>query len=333
MKTENIFCTVLLVLVCGCAEYPAYEVTNPPFVNKTSLNMYIGEETQLTASPVGENFIWSSENEEVVTVTQTGLAKAVGEGLSSIAVKFLSDEVKVDVRVRMFVPLTDISLAQTSLRLYAGDKMQIWAYAVPDNASDVTFTWHSENPEVATVDKNGTVTAVSKGITRVTVASGSVEKTVTISVPELYKCTKEGWTVEVSDQTASDGGGKDKIIDNDYGTGGYWHSQWSGGNAPLPHWAVIDMKEPVEVARIVTQRRSNGDTKTLQYFVGDSPDANADTWVKVAEGFYTSQTAGHTMTLNVTEFVTGRYLKLVLPDSYRDVFTAICEIDVYGLSY
>jgi hypothetical protein len=29
--------------------------------------------------------------------------------------------------------------------------------------------------------------------------------------------------VEVSD-AHTEGGGKDKIIDNDYGTGGYWHS-------------------------------------------------------------------------------------------------------------
>jgi hypothetical protein len=147
----------------------------------------------------------------------------------------------------------------------------------------------------------------------------------------LYKCDKTGWSIEVSDQH-SEGGGKNKVIDGDYSNSGYWHTQYSP-NVPLPHWAVIDMKEPVEAGRIVTLRRSNGDNKTLQYFVGDSPDANADTWVKVAEGAYASQTANHTLTLNVTEFVTGRYLKLVIPDSYRDPFSGICEIDVFGLKY
>jgi hypothetical protein len=331
MKTGNIFYIVLLILVCGCTEYPAYEVTNLPFVNKTSLNMYIGDETQLTASPAGENFVWSSENEAVATVTQTGLVTAVGEGLSTIVVKSASDEVTVDVRVRIFIHLTDISLVQTSVRLYVGDKMQVWAYPVPDNASDVTFTWRSENPDIATVDKDGTITAVSKGIARITVGSGSVEKSITVSVPELFKCSKSGWTVEVSD-AHSEGGGKDKIIDNDYGTGGYWHSMYSP-NVACPHWAVIDMKEPIEVGRVVTLRRTNGDTKTLQYFMGDSPDANDDTWVKITEGVYASTSANHTLTLNATEFVTGRYLKLVLPDSNRNPFIGICEIDVYGLSY
>jgi hypothetical protein len=333
MKTGNIFYAALLILMCGCAQYPAYEITNPPFVNKTSLDMYVGDEMQITASPVADDFKWSSDNEEIARVSQTGLVTAVGEGLASIVVASDNAETEIDVRVRIFIPLTDINLPKTSEKLYAGDQTQIWAYSVPDNASDVTFTWRSENPEVATVDKNGMVTAVSRGITKITVSSGSIEKAITISVPELYKCEKTGWTVEVSDQTATDGGGKDRMIDGDYGTGGYWHSQWSGGNAPLPHWAVIDMKQQVEVARIVTQRRSNGDTKTLQYFVSDSPDVNSDTWVKITEGMYTSTSANHILSLDATEPVSGRYLKLVLPDSYRDVFTAICEVDVYGLMY
>jgi hypothetical protein len=336
MKTYNyfsIFCLVFSGLMCGCAKYPAYEVTNPPYVNKTSLNMYVGDEVQLTASPVGENFVWSSENEEIASVSRTGLVKALSEGLSSVAVKSSGDEVKVDVRVRTFIPLTDISLSVASMRLYIGDKAQIWAYSVPDNASDVTLAWRSENPDVATVDKNGLVTAVAKGVTTLAISSGSVEKTITVSVPELYKCDKTGWSVEVSDETASDGGGKDKIIDNDYSTGGFWHSQYSGGNVPLPHWAIIDMKAPVEVARIATQRRNNGDTKTIQYFVGDSPDADSDAWVKIIEGMYASSASNHTLTLDAAEPAAGRYLKLVITESYRSVFSAICEVDVYGLMY
>jgi hypothetical protein len=333
MKTNyfNIFCVLLFGLAYGCTPYPAYEITHPPFVNSTSLNLYVGDEVQLTASPVGENFAWSSDNEAVASVSQTGLVKALGEGLSSIVVKSSNDEVRIDVRVRIFIPLTDINLTKTSAKLYVGDKAQIWAYPVPEDASETAFTWHSENPDVATVDKDGIVTAVSRGITDIVVGSGSIEKKVTISVPELYECNKSGWSVEVSDQSDYDGGGKDKIIDGDHEEG-HWHSQYNP-TAESPHWAVIDMKESVEIARVVTYRRSNGDTRTLQYFVSDTPDANADTWVKIAEGAYLSTSSDHTLTLDVAEPVSGRYLKLVLPDSFRESFTAICEVDVYGLKY
>jgi hypothetical protein len=334
MKTSNffsIFCAVLLGLAYGCTQYPVYEITNPPFVNKTSLNMYVGDEEQLTASPVGENFVWSSDNEEVASVSQTGLVKAISEGFSSIVVKSANDEVKIDVRIRIFVPLTDISLPNTSMKLYIGDVAQIWAYSVPDNASDVTFAWRSENPEVATVDKNGIVTAVSNGIADIIVSYGSIEKIVSVNVPKLYMLDKTGWSVTVSDEKASDGGGKDRMIDGSY-TSGHWHSQYSP-NAPLPHWAIIDMKEQVEIGRIVTLRRNNGDTKTLQYFVGDSPDVNANTWVKITEGAYASTIANHSLALDVAEPVAGRYLKLVLPDSFRDIHIAIVEVDVYGFMY
>jgi hypothetical protein len=91
------------------------------------------------------------------------------------------------------------------------------------------------------------------------------------------------------------------------------------------------MKEPQEVARIATLRRSNGDTRTLRYFVSDSPDLNGD-WVKIAEEAYESQeSSNHTLTLDVATPATGSYLKLVLPDLFRSVYTAICEIDVYKL--
>jgi uncharacterized protein YjdB len=143
MKIYNlsIVCVVVLGLMCGCTQYPAYEVTDLPYVNRTSLNMYVGDEVQLTVSPASENFVWSSENEEVASVSQTGLVKALSEGLSSVVVKASGDEVKVDVRVRIFIPLTDISLSTNSVRLYVGDRAQIWAYSVPDNASDVTLSW------------------------------------------------------------------------------------------------------------------------------------------------------------------------------------------------
>jgi uncharacterized protein YjdB len=334
MKTNNyfkIFCVAFVIgVISGCTKYPQYEITNPPFVNKTSLNMYVGDEIQITASPVDKVFKWSSEDEAIVRVSQTGVLTAVGEGLTTVTVASDNDKTNVDVRVRIFIPLTDINLSNLSLKLFAGDKTQIWAYPIPVNASEPVFTWVSANPDVAAVDKNGIVTAIAKGVTTVTVRSGSIEKIIPVSVPVLSQCDKTGWTVTVSD-AHTDGGGKNKIIDGDYSNSGYWQSMYSP-DAPLPHWAVIDMQEPVEIVRVTTQRHTVGDTKTLQYFIGDDPDPNG-TWTKITEGAYASKTANHTLALDVAEPVSGRYLKLVMTDSYRTPYTEICEIDVYKFEY
>jgi uncharacterized protein YjdB len=120
--------------------------------------------------------------------------------------------------------LTDITLPILEVKSYAGDKTQLWAYPVPEDASEVVFTWTSANPDVATVGETGMVTAIARGITTITVSAGNIEKTITVSVPELYKCDKTEWQViAISDQDTQ-GGGKDAMIDGDYSNNGYWHS-------------------------------------------------------------------------------------------------------------
>jgi hypothetical protein len=330
-KLINHLCIILLISVLsGCIKYPAYEITGSPFVNKTSIEMYIGDQTQVTASPVGADFKWTSKNEAIATVDQTGLVKAVGEGLTTIIVESDDEQIRIDVRVKIFIPLTDITLPIQSVVVAIGEKLQVFAYPVPGDASE-SISWFSAHPNIATVDEKGFITAVTLGKTTVTASAGDIAKDLDVNVAELYKCDKTGWTVEAVSDESSDGGGKNMIIDGS--TSGFWQSQYNP-DAPLPHWAVIDMKTSIEVAKIATLRRADyGDTKTLQYFIGNDPNPNASTWKKIAEGAYASPTADHTLTLSVAVPVGGRYLKLVLPDSFRSTYTAICEIDVWGLKY
>lgn len=147
----------------------------------------------------------------------------------------------------------------------------------------------------------------------------------------LYKYDRSSWSVlEVSDETASDGGGKNTLLDGNLGS--YWHSRWDGGNIPLPHWAIIDMTSPKKIAKIEAYRRpGNGDAKTIQYFVGPDPDADATTWTKIGEAEFVSGRDNIEISIsNSSSTLTGRYLKLVLPDSNRDPFTSIAEVYIYG---
>ena len=149
--------------------------------------------------------------------------------------------------------------------------------------------------------------------------------------PLIYKYDRSAWSVlEVSDETASDGGGKNTLIDDNLGS--YWHSQWEGGEAPLPHWAIIDMTSPKKITKIETYRRpGNTDAKTIQYFVGPDPDVDATTWTKIGESEFVSGSDNiETLISNSSTTLSGRYLKLVLPDSNRDPFISIAEVYVYG---
>jgi hypothetical protein len=141
------------------------------------------------------------------------------------------------------------------------------------------------------------------------------------------KFNKSSWSViSWSDEQANDGGGAVVLINGVFGD--FWHSRWQAPAAPLPHWAIIDMRASKEIVRIDTyRRRGNTDTKSVWYYVGDDPDPNAASWTKIAEGTYSS---GDLLTLTATVSATGRYLKIYLPDSNNGQNTSVAEIDVFG---
>lgn len=60
------------------------------------------------------------------------------------------------------VPVTGVSISESSLNLLEGQSAQLKAIILPDNATNKNVTWNSSNEKVATVD-NGNVTAVSAG--------------------------------------------------------------------------------------------------------------------------------------------------------------------------
>lgn len=151
-----------------------------------------------------------------------------------------------------------------------------------------------------------------------------------LSFSREYKYDRSSWKVlAVSDETASDGGGMNALIDNDLST--YWHSAYKNGNAPLPHWAVIDMQAPKDISRLEIYRRAgNTNAKTVEIYVSDQPEADAAGWQKIGTGVFAD---GDATTVQIAESVDttkGRYLKLLLPDSNRPPYTSIAEVFVYG---
>ncbi len=62
-----------------------------------------------------------------------------------------------------YVHVSGISLSRDSLAMNAGDTETIAAAVSPNNATDKAVLWTSSNPLVASVDKDGMVTALSEG--------------------------------------------------------------------------------------------------------------------------------------------------------------------------
>ena len=84
-----------------------------------------------------------------------------------------------------FINVSSISLDPTSLSMEPGSQKTIIPTVLPNNATDKTINWQSNNPSVATVE-NGMITAVSAGTAIITASSADGEITASCSV--VVKC-------------------------------------------------------------------------------------------------------------------------------------------------
>ena len=91
--------------------------------------------------------------------------------------------------------VTKVELDKSRLTLEVGDEETLIPTITPDNATNQTVTWSSDNEQVATVE-NGKVTAVGAGTTTITVETKDGEFTATCEVT-VSKATPtfDMWTV------------------------------------------------------------------------------------------------------------------------------------------
>ncbi len=98
----------------------------------------------------------------------------------------LNNNCLVDISVvPSIIPVNKITLNQTSASLTAGGTLQLTATVLPENATDKTVNWKSNNTSVATVDSNGKVTAVASGTATITCTANDgsgVKATCTVTV-------------------------------------------------------------------------------------------------------------------------------------------------------
>ena len=109
---------------------------------------------------------WASDNPDVCAVDQEGYLKSGKQtGTAIISISFelngltYTDECVVSVKV----PAENVKLNRRNLKLDAGDTKQLTAKVTPKKATYQDVTWHSEDPDIASVDENGLVTALAPG--------------------------------------------------------------------------------------------------------------------------------------------------------------------------
>ena len=80
------------------------------------------------------------------------------------------------------IPVESIILNKTDMTLSVGDSESLSVTIIPSNANHRSAHWWSDNPEIASVDQNGKVTAVSAGTTTIYARAGMQVATCKVTV-------------------------------------------------------------------------------------------------------------------------------------------------------
>ena len=160
-------------------------------LSQTEATLAVGETLTLTATMIPEyaanfgasNVTWSSSDEAVATVNESGVVTAKGEGKATITVTTADGKNTATCTVTVYIPVTGVTLSQTSASLQFGETLTLTATVAPDNAANKSVTWSSNNEDVATVDENGVVTAkTTAGTATITATTADGGKTATCTV-------------------------------------------------------------------------------------------------------------------------------------------------------
>ena len=93
--------------------------------------------------------------------------------------------------LHLVIPVTSITLNQTTASLKKGETLTLTATVAPSDAANKSVTWSSGNTSVATVSTSGVVTAVGEGTAVITVktADGGKTATCTVAVAHTHNYT------------------------------------------------------------------------------------------------------------------------------------------------
>lgn len=140
-------------------------------LSETQLVMMKGDKAKLEAELLGAEMPkkaklgWSTSDKAVVSVSK-GSLKAVGGGEAVITCELeLEDGVKLTeaCKVTVKVGVTSVRVPSRKLQLMVGDAHSVETTIKPEDASDPTLRWSTDDPKVAAVNDAGVITAVGSG--------------------------------------------------------------------------------------------------------------------------------------------------------------------------
>lgn len=131
---------------------------------------------------------WTTDNDKVATVDKNGKVTSVGNGTANITVTTKDQNKKATCNITVAQQITQITLDHNSVEMNEGEVAKITASSYPETAANKSITWSSNNEDIAKVDQEGNITAISKGTATIKAEAsdgGGVYATCAVTVKRL----------------------------------------------------------------------------------------------------------------------------------------------------
>lgn len=161
-------------------------------LNQKSITITEGESQTLVATvkpddASDKSVIWTSSNTSVITVDSNGKVTALAEGSATVLASCGGKEASCSITVqKRIIPVSSITLSQTSVTLVVGENITLTVTILPDNATDKNTTWNSSAPNIVTVDENGKITAIDLGTATISANVSGKEASCSVTVVANY---------------------------------------------------------------------------------------------------------------------------------------------------
>ena len=107
---------------------------------------------------------WTSSDESVATVDETGTVTAVAAGEADVTASVKDADIAASTHIKVVVTPTDVVAPESIDLVTNGENTKsLDAKLVPADATDVKLAYESSDESIATVDETGKVTAVANG--------------------------------------------------------------------------------------------------------------------------------------------------------------------------
>ena len=145
---------------------------------------------------------WTSSDESVATVDETGTVTAVAAGEANVTASVKDADIAASTHIKVVVTPTGVVAPESIDLVTNGENTKdLHAKLVPADATDVKLAYESSDESVATVDETGKVTAVANG--ECTITTYVTAKTEDAEASELSAVVVEAADAEEIDDSVA----------------------------------------------------------------------------------------------------------------------------------